>query len=78
MSDLFSKDDLTRARCDPAFRQQLLATGLERLLKALNTMRQSKAPTPEAARQMSEGVDIAVKLADRLQQYVIDPGSRAA
>jgi hypothetical protein len=56
----------------------LLATGLERLLKALNVMRQSKAPTPEAARQMREGVDLAVKLAGRLQQYGIDPGPRAA
>jgi len=32
MNSLFSDDDLARARRDPAFRQQLLATGLDRLL----------------------------------------------
>ena len=33
---LVSEDDLARARQDPAFRQQLLADNLERLLDALN------------------------------------------
>ena len=68
MSDLVSDDDLARARSDPAFRQQLLAENLERLLEALNTMRRTDDASPEAARQMREGVDLAVKLADRLQQ----------
>jgi hypothetical protein len=76
MNSLFSDDDLARARRDPAFRQQLLATGLDRLLDALNKMRRSSAPNPDTARQMREGVDLAVKLADRLQQY--GPGPRAA
>jgi hypothetical protein len=68
MSDLVSEDDLARARQDPAFRQQLLADNLERLLDALNKMRRSNSDSPQAARQIREGVDLAVKLADRLQQ----------
>ena len=69
MTPLVSEDDLERARSDPQFRHQLLAYNLERLLEVLNDMR--KSPTgksPEAARQIREGVDLAVKLADRLQQ----------
>jgi uncharacterized membrane protein YgcG len=77
MSALFSEDDLARARRDPAFRQQLLAAGLERLIKALNVMRRANSPNPDAARQMREGVDLAVQLADRLQRYGV-PGPRAA
>jgi hypothetical protein len=77
MSILISDDDLARARRDPAFRQQLLAENLERLLEALNKMRRTQSPSPEAARQMREGVDLAVKLADRLQQNN-DHGPRAA
>jgi hypothetical protein len=76
MNALFSDDDLARARSDPAFRQKLLAAGLDRLLEALNKMRRSSAPNPDTARQMREGVDLAVKLADRLQRY--GPGPRAA
>jgi hypothetical protein len=78
MSDLVSADDLARARSDPDFRQQLLAENLERLLTALNTMRRTRSATPEAARQMREGVDLAVKLADRLQQNGSSPGPQAA
>ena len=65
---MVSEDDLARARQDPAFRQQLLADNLERLLDALNKMRRSNPDSPQAARQIREGVDLAVKLADRLQQ----------
>ena len=78
MSDLVSQDDLARARSDPAFRQQLLADNLERLLDALNMMREANATSPEAARQIREGADLAVKLADRLQQYGGVPGPQAA
>lgn len=78
MSILVSEDDLARARSDPGFRQQLLANNLDRLLTALETMRRAKSESPETARQMREGVDLAVKLADRLQQYGLDPGPRAA
>ena len=78
MSDLVTEDDLARARTDPGFRQQLLAQNLERLLEALNQMRKGNDPDPTAARQIREGVDLAVKLADRLQQNAYRPGPRAA
>jgi hypothetical protein len=78
MGDLVSDGDLARARSDAEFRQQLFAENLERLLKALNTMRRAKSPSPEAARQMREGVDLAVKLADRLQQHGSSHGPQAA
>ena len=68
MSDLVTADDIIRARSDPEFRQQLMAQNLERLLAALNDMRRSTNLRPEAARQIREGVDLAVKLADRLQR----------
>ena len=78
MSELVSDDDLARARLDPAFRQQMLADNLERLLEALNKMRRSHSPSPETAKQIREGVDLAVKLADRLQGNNTAPGPRAA
>lgn len=68
MDDLVTAEDLARARKDPAFRQQFLAENLDRLLEALNRARRGGQHTPESARQMREGVDLAVKLADRLQQ----------
>jgi len=74
MSELVSEADLARARRDPTFRQQMLADSLERLLDALNRMRRANTDTPQAARQIREGVDLAVKLADRLQ----NGGPRAA
>lgn len=67
MSDLVTEDDLARARSEPEFRQQLLAENLDRLLGALNRMRRYSQPTPDAARQIREGADLAVQLADRLQ-----------
>lgn len=67
MSDLVTDDDLARARQDPLFRQQLLADNLDRLLEALNKMRNRGNATPESARQIRDGVDLAVKLAGRLQ-----------
>jgi len=68
MSDLATVDDIARARKDPAFRQKMYADHLDRLLNALNKMRRANSESPEAARQIREGVDLAVKLADRLQQ----------
>ena len=66
MSVLITEDELVRARRDPAFRQQLLAQNLERLLGALETMRRAGEQNNDTARQMREGADLAVKLADRL------------
>ena len=73
MSDLVTEDDLARARADPAFRQQFLAQNLERLLEALKKMRQTGGQTADTARQLREGADLAVKLADRLQRGVLGP-----
>lgn len=66
MTDLVTAEDLARARIDPQFRQQLLAHNLDRLLEALNKARRGHADA-QTAGQIREGVDLAVKLADRIQ-----------
>ncbi len=72
---LVSDDDLARARRDPAFRQQLVADNLELLLGQLNKLRALGAD-PARARQIREGVNLAVKLADLLQRIANDrPGA---
>ncbi len=69
MVDLVTEDDIERARTDPGFRQELLAKNLEQLLAALNEMRRNNGDRdPDGARQIREGVDLAVKLAGRLQR----------
>lgn len=78
MSGLVTENDIERARSDPAFRLQLLAENLERLLHALNSMRRNNDADPASARQIREGVDLAVKLADWLQKNEQNPGPRAA
>jgi hypothetical protein len=78
MNDLVTEDDLSRARRDPEFRQQFLAGNLDRLLEALNKMRKTTNLKPDAARQIKEGVDLAVKLADRLQDKDRSGGPQAA
>jgi hypothetical protein len=61
-------EDLERARRDPAFRQKLLSDSLEVLLATLNKMRSSsRSRDKTSARQLRDGVDLAVKLADLLQ-----------
>ena len=76
MSDLTTEEELARARSDPTFRQQLLARNLDQLLEALKRMRQGDDQNEDTARRIREGVDLAVKLADRLQSN--DPGPRVA
>ena len=79
MSDFVTEADLARARQDPVFRKQLITGNLDRLLIELNRMRKSyPAPNLQQARQIHEGVDLAVKLADRLQPDEPDPGPQAA
>ena len=70
MSHLVTEQDLVRAREDAGFRQQLMADNLEWLLEALKQLRKSDDASAESARQLREGVDLAVKLADRLQEVV--------
>jgi hypothetical protein len=66
-SVLVTDAELARARSDPAFRQQLVGDSLELLLAQLNKLRALGA-NPARARQIREGVDLAVKLADLLQR----------
>jgi hypothetical protein len=73
MNDLISDDDLARAREDAAFRQRYYAEHLDRLLEKLNQMRKRKDNDPDRARQIKEGVDLAVKLADRLSAKAMRP-----
>jgi DNA-binding transcriptional LysR family regulator len=73
MGNLVSEDDLARARTDPTFRHHLLAEQLDQLLEALNRMRRSSNNSPESARLIREGVDLAVKLADRLHRGGLPP-----
>lgn len=73
MSTLVTEDDLTRARSDPAFRQQFLAQNLDRLLEALERMRRVSDQNADTIRQIREGADLAVKLAERLQSSGLGP-----
>jgi hypothetical protein len=68
MSDhaLVTDFDLARARTDPAFRHQLIAENLERLLDELNRLR-SGGGDAKRAQQLREGVELAVQLAELLQ-----------
>ncbi len=59
--------DLARARQDPAFRHQLVADNLEFLLNELNTLRSVRADAMDS-KQIREGVELAVKLAELLQR----------
>jgi hypothetical protein len=66
-STLVSDADLARARHDPAFRHELVAGNLEFLLGTLNRLRTTQTD-PQSARQIREGVDLAVQLAELLQR----------
>ena len=68
--------DLARARQDPAFRHQLVADHLDLLLHELNKLRNSTADA-KRARQIREGVDLAVRLANLLQKIAVEsPGAQ--
>ena len=64
---LVTDAELARARIDAEFRHQLVAGNLEFLLNQLNRLRTSEADA-QSARQIREGVDLAVKLAELLQR----------
>jgi hypothetical protein len=78
MTELVTEQDLARARSDTAFRQQLLTDNLNRLLAALSRMREAGEASPVAVRQIREGADLAIKLADRLQATANSRGPQAA
>ncbi len=75
-----TEEQLARARRDPAFRRKLLADNLEVLLARLNRLRTSRTATtdPNCARQIRDGVELAVKLADLLQANAENGPSQAA
>ena len=63
-----SDNDLARARSDPAFRQKLLTRSLELLLARMQKLRgtaQSAARGDD--KQLREGVELAVRLAELIQ-----------
>ena len=60
---------LDRARSDPAYRQQIIAQNLDFLLATLNKLRKANASgTGDSAKQIREGVELAVRLADILHK----------
>ena len=67
MATLVTEADLARARTDPAFRHQLMAQSLESLIAALHQARRGEF-RPETVRQIKEGTDLAVTLANRSQR----------
>jgi len=74
-------EDLARARQDSAFRLKLISANLEVLLAKLNRMRaSSRVLDKDSARQIRDGVDLAVRLAELLQDAKRESGasSRAA
>jgi hypothetical protein len=76
---LVTDEDLARARQDPAFRHKLLADSLDVLLTKLNRLRGAGSGANSAqTRQIRDGVDLAVKLADMLQVKPENGPSRAA
>jgi hypothetical protein len=58
---------LSRARSDPVFRQRLLERNLEVLLEGMKKLRGSVSPNEADARRLREGVVLAVRLAELIQ-----------
>jgi len=59
--------DLTRARSDPRFRQKLLEQCLEALLAGIKRLRKTPSANGAGAKQIREGVKLAVRLAEMIQ-----------
>ena len=74
--ELVTDTDLARARLDPAFRHQLLVDNLERLLGELKKLRRTE-PGPAHQRQVREGAELALKLADLLHRLGHDASHAA-
>jgi hypothetical protein len=64
-----TEEELARARSDPAFRQKLLSQSLDALLVGLRTLRGGATPEGHSAspKQIREGVELAVRLAELIQ-----------
>jgi len=59
--------DLDRARSDPTFRQQMLEQNMEALLAGIKKLRKAPPSTNAGAKQLREGVELAVRLAEIIQ-----------
>ena len=59
--------DLTRAKSDPDFRQKMLTSNLELLLSRMQKMRSAAVGAGGGAKQLREGVELAVRLAELIQ-----------
>jgi len=59
--------DLARARSDRAFRQKLLEQSLEALLAGMKKLRKADPSGSANALQLREGVEMAVRLAEIIQ-----------
>jgi hypothetical protein len=77
MNELATEADLARARTDPEFRRQMMAQSLELLIAALHRARRGSY-RPETVRQIKEGTDLAVELAERLQHIYVAGDPQAA
>ena len=73
---LVTDDDIARARVDPDFRHRLVAENLDLLLGELNRLRNGKTDV-RRAKQIREGVTLAVQLAEILQRIERTPGTGA-
>ena len=62
-----TEDELARARSDPAFRQKRLSQNMEALLGGIKRLRRAQAPSGEETKQIREGVELAVRLAEMIQ-----------
>jgi hypothetical protein len=60
-------DELARARTDPAFRQRLLSQNMEALLAGIKKLRKTPVPSGAGNKQIREGVELAVRLAELIQ-----------
>src|SRR5580698_3856141 len=62
-----TEDELARARTDPAFRQKLLSQSMEALLAGIKKLRKAPAANGPGDKQIREGVELAVRLAELIQ-----------
>ena len=62
-----TEDELARARTDPAFRQKLLSQNMEALLTGIKKLRKAPAAADTGHKQIREGVELAVRLAELIQ-----------
>ena len=70
-----SDADLARARKDPAFRQQLLTDNLNLLLATMQKLRGKRSPAGARAKEMREGAELAVRLAELIHTAAESPRS---